>query len=204
MNEAVRKIINMEKREFCLQHDLFTSEYMPYLLKGEGTVSDGRRIKFQRVTTNRYNIGDTINVKFEGETVAVKISTFEYEYAPDTIYADCEPIRDVRFPNQVRYCKKTITDITDEEFQLLRQLYPPKPQSKQNKAPIETNVDTVLCIIGVMLCIAGAISGLAIGSGYRGNPAMGWTLFIVGFIQMCLFIGFGKVIELLCMIANRQ
>ena len=201
MNKKIREIINDEKRKFCLQHDLFI-EYMPYLINGKGDTFDGRSIVFKKVTSERYRYGDYITLRLNDEEVAIQIKELNYNFATNINYDNCETISDNIFPNQVRLCKVKTDEITDEEFKFLRQLYLHKQETKKENPRIYTKVPDIFYSIGILLGIVGTLGSMAIGAEY--GASIGWSVFAIVCIQVSLFVGFGKIVELLCEIANRQ
>ena len=194
MNKTVEEIIKKNKAEFLNKHDLYEKEYAPYLVQGEGyDIGDKENknpINFSMETTKIISVGDTISVKTDSGKKNIKVSNCEY-FLDETLYRKFPyDEADDRFPNGVRVYRKNPMDITDEEYQLLRQELDKKTYTDE-KPPALTKI---LYAIGALSIICGIIMlFVALSDGDVGLGILSAACALEGLP----YFAFGKIIDLL-------
>ena len=203
MHELVRQVLEREKRDFLIRHEIYEIVYCPYMLKIQGTNETGRLMQFELKSNNLYSVGDTVKVtNSNNEIDNVKIQTINYAYAQDYHDYNGDYEYTSNFPDSKRFYHKETGSISDEEYMTLKAALPEVP-IKKARPPVETIMDTMIFIIAVLIGIAGIITGLVVGGSYRGNATIGWVIAVVSVIHMFILLGFGTIINLLTRIANR-
>lgn len=213
MNEKVEKFLESkreaeiykrkaEKQEVLEELGLFEKEYAPLVGYGE---RDGNKIKFT-VPNKNAKVGDTVQLKLDGEDVNVTIKRLESEFSSEYPSTEWDHINSIN-----KYYKKIPIEVTDEEFEQVRKY----SQTAKPQGDNKNGVAQALTIIAWIIFIGGFIAGFALGTVEveRGfyytytdtefSFAAAFVYWCIAFISGTLVLGFAEIIKLLEQIKNK-
>lgn len=201
MNERVEKLLQEERNRFLIEHGLYEKEYAPPMFSYSGNTLDGRGcISWQEYDSSK-EVGDTVEISHEGMITKVIIDgKYQIHGYSDDEYPEVEYINDMN----VCYRKKAI-EVTDEEYEALRKVLKVGARNlSEDKSPDRSSVATIFYVIAAIIFILGFFAGIGIGNSSKHFEflfaVIAWAS---AFVSGMIFVGFGKIIELLNKIYNK-
>lgn len=140
------------------------------------------------------------------KSLAVSLDLYEKVYSDSNLYSNEFPFSEWKGENknELVYYKKLYVSLTDEEYEALVKL--PKKSKASEMPKFFYTVGVIIMIIGFILGIC--LSNVPEESYYSDEESFSFTLCLIywvsGFIAGLFTLGFGKIIELLDDIKNKQ
>lgn len=147
----------------------------------------------------------------------IKEGLTEKEYSPVNMESKEYPNYEWVGENEpARYYKDVAIDITDEEYEMLREIYNKAAHKNGNVLVCENSIAKALFFIAMAIYAIGAIAGLLLGfqeetygtyftyTSTEFSLATAVTYWFIAFISGTVFLGFSEIIKLLQDIKNKK
>lgn len=194
--EEEKKKFQEEKRKTMLDLGLYEKVYAP--VTGYGHIKDESTIVKFPITNNNIKIGDTVKITRNEEKVEVILDKIESNYNQEYPFYEWDHTCSIN-----RYYKKTLLEVTDEEYEEI------KKYSQKRYTSTNNPVATALTVIAWIVFIGGFIIGIAsanvevIKGVYYTYTTTEFSLTIaltywcIALISGTFLLGFAEIIKLL-------